>query len=114
MESLAAYAARDSIVIEADGVAPGTLTITSFSKKNAITVGEETFTYRVIKNSAEIPGINVDLTGSFRSIVQKSHLFEKKGDIHMLSISNISINNNNETKGMLQLGQPLTGDLYTF
>ncbi len=52
---------KDAIVIEADGVAPGKLIVTSFSKKDTITVGEETFTYKDIKNGAEIPGVKVEL-----------------------------------------------------
>ena len=51
----------DAIVIEADGVAPGKLIVTSFSKKDTITVGDETFTYKDIKNGAEIPGVKVEL-----------------------------------------------------
>ena len=51
----------DALVIEADGVAPGKLIVTSFSKKDTITVGDETFTYKDIKNGAEIPGVKVEL-----------------------------------------------------
>ena len=51
----------DAIVIEADAVKGGKLVVTSFSKKDTITVGEETFTYRDIKNGAEIPGVKVQL-----------------------------------------------------
>ena len=52
---------KDALVIEADGVAPGKLIVTSFSKKDTITVGDETFTYKDIKNGAEIPGVKVEL-----------------------------------------------------
>ena len=52
---------KDAIVIEADGVKPGKLIVTSFSKKDTITVGDETFTYKDIKNGAEIPGVKVEL-----------------------------------------------------
>ena len=54
-------AGKDAIVIEADGVKPGKLIVTSFSKKDTITVGDETFTYKDIKNGAEIPGVKVEL-----------------------------------------------------
>ena len=52
---------KDALVIEADGVAPGKLIVTSFSKQDSITVGDETFTYKDIKNGAEIPGVKVEL-----------------------------------------------------
>ena len=52
---------KDSIVIKADEVAPGKLIVTSFSKKDTIKIGEETFTYKDIKNGAEIPGVKVEL-----------------------------------------------------
>ena len=52
---------KDSIVIEADAVKGGKLVVTSFSKKDTITVGDETFTYKDIKNGASIPGVKVDL-----------------------------------------------------
>ena len=51
----------DAIVIEADGVKPGKLIVTSFSKKDTITVGDETFSKKDIKNGAEIPGVKVEL-----------------------------------------------------
>ena len=47
---------KDAIVIEADAIKGGKLVVTSFSKKDTITVGEETFTYKDIKNGASIPG----------------------------------------------------------
>ena len=52
---------KDAIVIEADAVKGGKLVVTSFSKQDTITVGEETFTYKDIKNGAEIPGVKVEL-----------------------------------------------------
>ena len=52
---------KDALVIEADGVAPGKLIVTSFSKKDTITVGDETFSKKDIKNGAEIPGVKVEL-----------------------------------------------------
>ena len=52
---------KDAIVVEADAVKGGKLVVTSFSKQDTITVGEETFTYRDIKNGAEIPGVKVQL-----------------------------------------------------
>ncbi|MAH58645.1 MAG: hypothetical protein CMN91_09470, partial [Synechococcus sp. ARS1019] len=52
---------KDAIVVEADAVKGGKLVVTSFSKQDTITVGEETFTYRDIKNGAEIPGVKVRL-----------------------------------------------------
>jgi hypothetical protein len=52
---------KDSIVIEANSIGKAKLTVTSFSKKDTITVGEETLTYKDIKNGAEIPGITIEL-----------------------------------------------------
>ena len=52
---------KDAIVIEADAVKGGKLVVTSFSKQDTITVGDETFTYKDIKNGAEIPGVKVEL-----------------------------------------------------
>ena len=52
---------KDAIVIEADAIKGGKLVVTSFSKKDTITVGEETFTYKDIKNGASIPGVKVEL-----------------------------------------------------
>ena len=50
----------DAIVLEA-APKPGKLIVTSFSKKDTITVGDETFTYKDFKNGAEIPGVRVEL-----------------------------------------------------
>jgi hypothetical protein len=52
---------QDQIVFEADDVAGIKMTITSFTKKDTIEVGDETFTYKDIKKGAEIPGIKVEL-----------------------------------------------------
>ena len=52
---------KDAIVIEADGLKSGKLIVTSFTKKDTITVGDETFTMKDIKNGAEIPGVKVEL-----------------------------------------------------
>ncbi len=52
---------KDSVIIEADSISEGKLNITNFTKKDTITVGDETFTYKDIKNGAEITGINVEL-----------------------------------------------------
>ena len=52
---------KDAIVIEANSIGKAKLTVTSFSKKDTITVGEETLTYKDIKNGAEIPGITIEL-----------------------------------------------------
>ena len=54
-------AGKDAVVIEADGLKSGKLIVTSFTKKDTITVGDETFTYKDIKNGAEIPGVKVEL-----------------------------------------------------
>jgi hypothetical protein len=51
----------DQVVFKADDVSGIKMTITSFSKKDTIEVGDETITYRDIKNGAEIPGIKVEL-----------------------------------------------------
>ena len=51
---------NDSIVIEADSIG-GKLKVTNFTKKDTITVGDETFTYKDIKNGADIPNIKVKL-----------------------------------------------------
>jgi hypothetical protein len=52
---------KDEVVFKADDVTDIKMTITSFSKKDTIEVGDETFTYKDIKNGAEIPGIKVEL-----------------------------------------------------
>ena len=52
---------KDAIVIEADGLKSGKLIVTSFTKKDTITVGDETFSKKDIKNGAEIPGVKVEL-----------------------------------------------------
>ena len=52
---------KDSIVITADQIEGGKLKITSFTKKDTITVGDETFTYNDIKNGAEIPNVKIKL-----------------------------------------------------
>ena len=52
---------NDSIVIEADSIGKGKLKVTNFTKKDTITVGDETFTYKDIKNGAEVPGVQVEL-----------------------------------------------------
>ena len=51
---------KDAVVLEA-APAPGKLIVTSFSKKDTITVGDETFTFQDIKKGAEIPGVKVEL-----------------------------------------------------
>jgi hypothetical protein len=53
---------KDSIVIDADSIPDGgKLKITNFTKKDTITVGDETFTYKDVKNGAEIPNIKIKL-----------------------------------------------------
>ena len=53
---------NDSIVIEdADSIEDGKLKVTNFTKKDTITVGDETFTYNDIKNGAEIPNVKIKL-----------------------------------------------------
>lgn len=52
---------KDNVIIEADSIGNGKLNITNFTKKDTLTVGDETFTYKDIKNGAEIDGINVEL-----------------------------------------------------
>ena len=53
---------KDSIIIEADSIPKGgKLVVTNFTKKDTITVGDERFTYKDIKNGAEIPNIKVKL-----------------------------------------------------
>ena len=52
---------KDAVVIEADGLKSGKLIVTSFTKKDTITVGDETFSKKDIKNGAEIPGVKVEL-----------------------------------------------------
>ena len=48
---------KDSVIVEGKAK----LDITNFTKKDTLTVGDETFTYNDIKNGAEIPGIKVEL-----------------------------------------------------
>merc|ERR1712216_515211 len=48
---------KDSIVLKPDSLKKGKLVITNFTKKDTITVGKETFTFKDFKNGAEIPGI---------------------------------------------------------
>ena len=52
---------KDSIVVNADQIKGGTLNITNFTKKDTITVGGDTFTYKDIKNEAEIPNVKITL-----------------------------------------------------
>jgi hypothetical protein len=52
---------KDSIVIKADSIGKAKLTITNFTKKDTLTVGDEKLTYKDIKNGAEIPNITVEL-----------------------------------------------------
>ena len=52
---------KDSIVINADSIEGGKLKVTNFTKKDTITVGDETFTYNDIKNGAEIPNVKIKL-----------------------------------------------------
>ena len=49
---------KDSVIVEGK---PKKLEITSFSKKDTLTVGDETFSFKDIKKGAEIDGINVEL-----------------------------------------------------
>ena len=50
---------KDSIVLKANSIKKGKLVITNFTKKDTITVGKETFTFKDFKNGAEIPGIKI-------------------------------------------------------
>lgn len=52
---------KDSIVLKSKSLKKGKLVITNFTKKDTITVGKETFTFKDFKNGAEIPGIKVNL-----------------------------------------------------
>jgi hypothetical protein len=52
---------KDNVIIEADSIGKGKLNITNFTKKDTLTVGDETLTYKDIKKGAEIDGINVEL-----------------------------------------------------
>ena len=52
---------KDSIVLKPNSLKKGKLVITNFTKKDTITVGKETFTFKDIKNGAEIPGIKIRL-----------------------------------------------------
>ena len=52
---------KDSIILKANKLRKGRLVITNFTKKDTITVGDETFTFKDIKNGAEIPGIKIRL-----------------------------------------------------
>ena len=52
---------KDSVVIDAKKIRTGKLIISSFTKKDTIVVGDETFTHKDIKNGAEIPNIKVNL-----------------------------------------------------
>ena len=53
----------DKVVIKnKDGVIGGKLNITNFSKKDELTIGKTTFTYKDINGGADIPGnIKIDL-----------------------------------------------------
>ena len=51
----------DSVIVEANAVEGGKLSITNFTRKDTITVGDETFTYKDIKNGAEIPNVKIEL-----------------------------------------------------
>ena len=53
--------AKDSIVFKADDVSGINMTVTSFTKKDTIQVGDETFTWKDFNKGAEIPGITVEL-----------------------------------------------------
>ena len=52
---------KDSVVVENNKVKGGNLVITNFTKKDTITIGGETFTFKDIKNGAELPGVKVEL-----------------------------------------------------
>jgi hypothetical protein len=53
---------KDSVTVEADAISDGgKLKVTSFGKKDTITVGDETITYKDVKNGAEIPNLKVKL-----------------------------------------------------
>ena len=52
---------KDSIILKANKLKKGRLVITNFTRKDTITVGDETFTFKDIKNGAEIPGIKIRL-----------------------------------------------------
>jgi hypothetical protein len=52
---------KDSIVFKADDVSGIDLTVTNFTKKDTIQVGDETFTWKDFNKGAEIPGITVEL-----------------------------------------------------
>ena len=52
---------KDSIVIKADDIGKAKLTITNFTKKDTLTVGDETLTYKDVKNGASIPNIKIEL-----------------------------------------------------
>ena len=52
---------KDSIVVNADQIKGGKLNISNFTKKDTITVGDETLTYKDIKNGAEIPNVKITL-----------------------------------------------------
>ena len=52
---------EDSIVIGSQKIEGGKLNVTSFTKKDTITIGNETFTYNDFKNGVEIPNLKVEL-----------------------------------------------------
>jgi hypothetical protein len=52
---------KDSVIIEADSLGKGKLEITNFTKKDTLTVGDDTFTHKDFKKGAEIDNITVDL-----------------------------------------------------
>ena len=52
---------KDEVIFKGDDVAGIEMTINSFTRKDIIEVGDETFTYNDIKNGTEIPGIKVEL-----------------------------------------------------
>ena len=54
-------AGEDSIVIGSKKIKGGKLTVTSFTKKDTITIGNETYTYNDFKNGVEIPNLKVEL-----------------------------------------------------
>ena len=52
---------KDAVILEADKGSKNKLTITNVTRKDTITVGDETFTGKEIANGAEVPGVKVEL-----------------------------------------------------
>lgn len=52
---------KDAVILEADNGSKNKLTITNVTKKDTITVGDETFTGKEIAKGAEVPGVKVEL-----------------------------------------------------